>query len=99
CSTMILFHFAVSLSVSFCVVTKSLTEPFAKWNFLRQFILQLTTRGEDRHYVRCRAILNVLPPPIPAPKGGVPMELFTSFLLSVMAGIVTHYVCKWLDGE
>ena len=42
CSTMILFHFAVSLSVSFCVVTKSLTEPFAKWNFLRQFILQLT---------------------------------------------------------
>jgi len=39
---MILFHFAVSLSVSFCVVTKSLTEPFAKWNFLRQFILQLT---------------------------------------------------------
>ena len=37
--------------------------------------------------------------PIRAPKGGVPMELFTSFLLSVMAGIVTHYVCKWLDGE
>ena len=57
------------------------------------------TRGEDRHYVRCRAILNVLPPPIPAPKGGVPMEQCTSFLLSVMAGIVTHYVCKWLDGE
>jgi len=27
------------------------------------------------------------------------MEFFTSFLLSVMAGIVTHYVCKWLDGE
>ena len=24
-------------------------------------------------------------------------EVFTSFLISVIAGVVSHYICKWLD--
>lgn len=27
------------------------------------------------------------------------MELFVSFLISVMASIVAYYICKWLDGN
>ena len=45
------------------------------------------------------AILSVLPPPIMALKGGVTMDLATSFISSVVAGVVAYYICKWLDGE
>ena len=35
-----------------------------------------------------------------AVEGGEIMFMhIASFLLSVAAGIVGHYVCKWLDGE
>ena len=34
---------------------------------------------------------------IPAREGGV-SRMLISFLLSVLAGIVCHYLCKWLDG-
>jgi len=27
------------------------------------------------------------------------MEAFYSFLVSVMAGVVCHYIIKWLDGD
>ena len=27
------------------------------------------------------------------------MELLVSFILSVMAGVVAYYICKWLDEE
>lgn len=27
------------------------------------------------------------------------MDLLISFLLSVMAGVVAYYICKWLDGD
>lgn len=32
-------------------------------------------------------------------KGVFCMELFASFIGSVMAGIVSYYICKWLDGR
>lgn len=32
-------------------------------------------------------------------KGVSYMEVFISFSISVMAGIVAYYVCKWLDGD
>ena len=32
-------------------------------------------------------------------KGGVTMDLTTSFISSVVAGVVAYYICKWLDGE
>lgn len=35
--------------------------------------------------------------PIRQRKGGV-ILVFGSFILSVLAGIVAYYVCKWLDG-
>ena len=34
---------------------------------------------------------------IPAREGGV-SRMIDSFMLSVLAGIVCHYLCKWLDG-
>ena len=27
------------------------------------------------------------------------MLVLVSFIVSVMAGIVTHYICKWLDSH
>ena len=30
---------------------------------------------------------------------GVFMELFLSFIISVAAGVVAYYICKWLDGN
>jgi len=26
-------------------------------------------------------------------------EVFTSFLISVIAGVVSYYICKWLDRD
>ena len=27
------------------------------------------------------------------------MEILTSFLIAVMAGVACHYIIKWLDGD
>jgi len=27
------------------------------------------------------------------------LEILSSFILSVLAGVVAYYICKWLDGE
>lgn len=27
------------------------------------------------------------------------MPIVVSFIISVMAGMVCHYICKWLDGD
>lgn len=32
-------------------------------------------------------------------KGGVGVELLTSLMVAVMAGVITHVICKWLDGD
>ena len=32
-------------------------------------------------------------------EGGEFMEYIFSFLISIMAGIVSYYICKWLDDE
>ncbi len=34
-------------------------------------------------------------------KGGacLMVELFTTFLVSVLAGVVSYYICKWLDRD
>lgn len=37
--------------------------------------------------------------PIRQRKGGASLELLISFLISVIAGIACHYICKWLDGD
>ncbi len=31
--------------------------------------------------------------------GGVHMEFIISFLVAVTAGVVCHYIIKWLDGN
>ncbi len=30
-------------------------------------------------------------------KGVLPVEYFIAFLISVVAGVVANYICKWLD--
>lgn len=37
--------------------------------------------------------------PIWQQKGGVLVEIIISFLVSVMAGVASYYICKWLDGD
>lgn len=29
----------------------------------------------------------------------IDVELFQNFLVSVIAGVVSYYICKWLDGN
>ncbi|EHG22254.1 hypothetical protein HMPREF9334_00290 [Selenomonas infelix ATCC 43532] len=42
------------------------------------------------------AILDALPPLHMAMGGGVRMSVI-AFLLSIMAGVIANYICKWLD--
>ncbi|NBH72155.1 nitrate reductase [Clostridiaceae bacterium] len=32
-------------------------------------------------------------------KGGVLVDVFVSFFIAVMAGVVCHYIIKWLDSD
>lgn len=42
----------------------------------------------------------LLLPPIWQQKGGVStLEILTNFFLSVMAGVISYYICKWLNGR
>ena len=42
-------------------------------------------------------IIMMLSPPVVAVKGGDAVEILLSFMISVMAGIVANYICKWLN--
>ncbi len=44
-------------------------------------------------------IINVLPPRYWQQKGGMIVFDWITFLLSVMASVIAHYIYKWLDGE
>lgn len=37
--------------------------------------------------------------PIWQQKGGAFVNCMVSFLVSVAAGVVSYYICKWLDGN
>jgi hypothetical protein len=43
-------------------------------------------------------LLNVATPRL-ARKGGVVLEIVISFLVSIMAGVIANYICKWFDGS
>ena len=32
-------------------------------------------------------------------KGGMPVNILMSFILSVLASVAAYYLCKWLDGD
>lgn len=32
-------------------------------------------------------------------EGGDFVEIFVTFILSVLAGVAANYICKWLDGD
>ena len=42
-------------------------------------------------------ILKVLSSPYWQQEGG--MNMILAFLLSIIAGVVAYYICKWLDGK
>jgi hypothetical protein len=42
--------------------------------------------------------MSLLPKPNPARKGGVDMDYALSLLIAVAAGVICHYIIKWLDG-
>ena len=44
-------------------------------------------------------ILVSLPTPIWRQKGGVNLDYVFSFIVAVMAGVVYHYIIKWLDSK
>ena len=43
--------------------------------------------------------MNALSSRYPATGGGVQMEAIISLLVTVVAGVVCHYIIKWLDGD
>jgi len=32
-------------------------------------------------------------------EGGAHLEYIIAFFISIMAGIICYYICKWLDGD
>ncbi|RHO13771.1 molybdenum cofactor biosynthesis protein MoaD [Butyricicoccus sp. AM18-35] len=32
-------------------------------------------------------------------RGCSSMEILSSFVISVVAGVIANYICKWLDGD
>ena len=61
-------------------------------------IVQLGKRAVSSQLVDAlnHAILDALPPLHMAMGGGVRMSVI-AFLLSIMAGVIANYICKWLD--
>ena len=45
------------------------------------------------------SIINYVTAPIPGQEGGVIVEVIFSFYIAVAAGVVCHYIIKWLDGD
>ena len=45
------------------------------------------------------AIIIMLSNRYPTTGGGVNMEVIIAFLVAVAAGVVCHYIIKWLDGD
>ena len=43
--------------------------------------------------------MSMLPPLYWQQEGGHYMEDAISFIFAVMAGVVCHLICKWLDGD
>ena len=49
--------------------------------------------------IRVSVIIFLLSYPIRQRKGGADMNVLTSFLVAVAAGVACHFICKWLDGD
>ena len=47
----------------------------------------------------CYTVPVGLPTSIYKRKGVIPMDILFSFILSVAAGVVSYYICKWLDEQ
>ena len=49
------------------------------------------------HKNNAHVIILLLSLPIWQRKGGYCLEFIISFLVSVAAGVISYYICKWLD--
>ena len=47
----------------------------------------------------CYTVPVGLPTSIYKRKGVIPMDILFSFILSVAAGVVSYYICKWLEEQ
>lgn len=43
--------------------------------------------------------IKMLPPLYWQQEGGETVDYIVSLVLTVVAGVITYYICKWLDGE
>ena len=44
-------------------------------------------------------IIILLPHPFRQRKGGAEMSILISFLVTVLANVVSYYICKWADSN
>ena len=50
-------------------------------------------------HISCYTYFVVSPTPKQLGKEVTLLEPITSLIVSVMAGVVSYYICKWLDGK
>ena len=51
------------------------------------------------NYIKSCDIIFMLSYRYLATGGGVHMEVIVSFIVTVLAGVISHLVCKWLDSK
>lgn len=62
------------------------------------FVITFTNISSLWIMVYIDSIIKLLLPQTGNRKGGVEMlEVLISLIVSIIAGVITHYICKWLD--
>ena len=41
----------------------------------------------------------VTAPKLVTERGGLNVEIVTSLIITIVAGVISHLICKWLDGD
>ena len=66
---------------------------------LREEIADKTMVNCQQRIASQNDIITSVATPRLAQKGGVALEIFISFLVSVMASVTAYYICKWFDRD
>ena len=78
--------------------TALVSSPHKKCRSLPAFLVFMNN-GLLWHFRHCGIIYTVVAPSLATEGGGVHLNILISFLVSVVAGVVSYYICKWLDGD
>lgn len=63
-------------------------------NFIKIYVLFFqTVSSYTMLYLRCCRLPNW------QQEGGERMSILISLIVSVVAGVISYYICKWLDGK